>query len=509
VSALELLAPSAVIAGELVDGSRAHRLAVSTEGTVIQASEFVDSAQRALELVISWGDEVLRVEHLRQLRPYYVGEEPLADFLIGAEVLGTPLLPVVLERAGKVVLAIPLGARGAVTIGAESMPLSVLIEAGHAQPSSELPNVYEYVLPDSAEARVYHRGFCFAVRSVQAANVVGGGVALDYRQQIWTALSFAVHGLLIGAMYFMPPGASALSLENLSEDGRLARYLVQPPELASEQTPDWLQSKADDAGGDGKAHAGDEGEMGDQAAPKKRSSYAIQGNAVERKLARDQPSMREQAQQAGILGVLAASAQSWNTLSSPFGQDTPLGYDPVDAIGKLMGEQPGSAFGFQGLGMRGTGRGGGSNGEGTIGVGALGTVGHGAGGGSGHGYGRGAGGFRGREGRVPTIRSESAEVRGSLSREAIRRVIQRHLNEVRFCYEQELTTRPDLSGRVQVKFVIAPSGAVHMADVETSSLGVARAESCIAQAVRRWSFPAPDGGGVVIVSYPFLLEQAN
>jgi hypothetical protein len=29
------------------------------------------------------------------------------------------------------------------------------------------------------------------------------------------------------------------------------------------------------------------------------------------------------------------------------------------------------------------------------------------------------------------------------------------------------------------------------------------AESCVVQAVRRWEFPKPAGGGIVIVSYPF------
>jgi TonB family protein len=181
----------------------------------------------------------------------------------------------------------------------------------------------------------------------------------------------------------------------------------------------------------------------------------------------------------------------------------------VSAIGKLMGGQIGANFGFGGLGMRGTGRGAGGSGEGTIGAGKLGTIGHGGGGGSGSDYGRGTGGFRRHLGKVPLIRSGEADVRGSLSKEVIRRTIQRHVNEVRFCYEQELLSRPDVSGRVQIKFVIAPSGAVQVANVESSSLGVSRAEQCITQAVRRWTFPAPEGGGIVIVSYPFLLDAAG
>jgi TonB family protein len=181
----------------------------------------------------------------------------------------------------------------------------------------------------------------------------------------------------------------------------------------------------------------------------------------------------------------------------------------MSAMGGLMGDQAGSNFGFGGLGMSGTGRGGGGTGEGTIGLGNMGTIGHGGGGGEGSGYGRGAGGFHGRSSKVPEIKSGAADVRGSLSKEVIRRVIRRHLNEVKFCYEQQLNQRPDLSGRVKVKFIISPSGAVQSAVVSGSTLGNQKAETCIAQAVRRWTFPKPEGGGIVVVNYPFMLRQSG
>ena len=121
----------------------------------------------------------------------------------------------------------------------------------------------------------------------------------------------------------------------------------------------------------------------------------------------------------------------------------------------------------------------------------------------------GAGGFRGRAARVPRIRSGRADVRGSLSKEVIRRVIRRHINEVKFCYEQELNARPDLEGRVTVRFIISPTGAVQTAMVQQTTLRNQRVESCITQAVRRWTFPAPDGGGIVIVNYPFALQSTG
>jgi TonB family protein len=111
--------------------------------------------------------------------------------------------------------------------------------------------------------------------------------------------------------------------------------------------------------------------------------------------------------------------------------------------------------------------------------------------------------------KVPPPILGRADVRGALSREVIQRVIRRHVAEVRHCYEQALTSRPDLQGRVAVKFVIAPSGAVQTAVVEQSALGHAGVEACITRAVTRWAFPAPEGGGIVIVSYPFTLAQSG
>jgi TonB family protein len=110
---------------------------------------------------------------------------------------------------------------------------------------------------------------------------------------------------------------------------------------------------------------------------------------------------------------------------------------------------------------------------------------------------------------VPRVTAGSSEVRGSLSAEVIRRVVRRHINEVRFCYEQELTRNPTLAGRVVVTFVISPTGDVPSSSVASSTMANARLEGCLVRAVRRWNFPAPEGGGIVTVNYPFDFSASN
>jgi TonB family protein len=164
----------------------------------------------------------------------------------------------------------------------------------------------------------------------------------------------------------------------------------------------------------------------------------------------------------------------------------------------LFGNTIGANQGFGGLGMRNTGRGGGGDAQGAVGVGPLNTGDGARGAPGGHGW----SGPR-RDARVPVLRQHEAEVRGSLSKEVIRRTIQRRLNEVRFCYESGLARDPGLSGRLAISFLIAPSGVVQQAAIKESTLSSRAVADCVAQAMRRLSFPAPDGGGYVQVTYPF------
>ncbi|MCB9591317.1 MAG: AgmX/PglI C-terminal domain-containing protein [Sandaracinaceae bacterium] len=485
------------------------RYGIAASGPPVNPAE-VESATQAAEVVVMWGDmSVLHVEHLSPPRSFFVGEGDV-DYLVESTVLGSGRMPVTTAVGGGVAVVVPDGAEGDVTVGDHTMTLADLAAQGKLQPCPEMSGAMQYPLPDGAVAKVRYKGFTFMTKSTAAGKRVGGGVEVEWKRYVWTAVSLGVHGAFLLMFYFLPPRPASLSLDLLSADSRLVEYLMEPPETQEEETPDWLEEEEqqdDNEGGTGKRHRDEEGAMGEEASKKTNNRFGIEGpqDNQDPQMAREQA--REQAANVGAIGVLRALTGSWNSPTSPYGADQALGNDPMSAIGALMGDQIGSNFGFGGLGLRGTGRGGGGTGEGTIGLGNLGTIGHGGGGGTGSGYGRGAGGLRGRSARVPTIRTGNADVRGSLSREVIRRVIRRHINEVRFCYEQELNSRPDLEGRIMVSFIISPTGAVQSATVGNTTINNARVESCVTTAVRRWTFPAPDGGGVVGVNYPFVLSS--
>jgi TonB family protein len=475
-------------------------------------SHEIETNERSIEVSVVWGDRnVLNVDYLTPPRDYYVGEPDGedVDYILGHDAIGVDRMPLCIAEGAGVTAIVPEGAKGEATIGDQTRSFDLMRGQGDFRPSSTVAGAMEFPVPEGGSVRMKHRDFTFIVKDVKAGKKVAGHAKMDIRPMIYVAGAALFASLVLTMFYFQPPRPRGLSSDLLATDSRLIQFLMEPEEL-EEPEPEWLNGSDSSGGGTGKAHEGEQGQMGDESSEKTRNKYGIQGpeDNPDPVMAREQA--EEEARTAGIIGTLASMQGSFNSPTSPYGADFALGNDPSSALGAMTGNDIGQNFGFGGLGLRGTGRGGGGLGQGTIGMGNFGTIGRGGGRGAGEGgYGRGVGGFRGRSAGVPQVRSGGAEVRGSLSKEVIRRVVRRHINEVKFCYEQQLNARPDLQGRVTTRFVISPTGSVQSAMVASSSLRNEAVESCIVRAVRRWTFPAPDGGGVVVVNYPFLLDAAG
>jgi len=132
------------------------------------------------------------------------------------------------------------------------------------------------------------------------------------------------------------------------------------------------------------------------------------------------------------------------------------------------------------------GRQGGGTGEGTMGLGSLGTI-------------------TGSRPDVPRRRSTRGfavrltvgkpSVKGQLSREIIRRIVRRHQNELRYWFYKTMGSRP-LPADLGLTFTINGKGHVAVAAAECSSRGPkhSKLEASITRAVRRWLFPKPRGG---------------
>lgn len=391
---------------------------------------------------------------------------------------------------------------GEVTLDGQKISLAELVASGRAGSSG---NAYTFPIPAGAHCRVQYGDLTFHVNSVAPGKVIANKSEADKPFWLYNAASLAVIGSLLVLVHLIPDDMLSMNEDETSAENRFVGYMNQPDEIPEEEPPPEQENSDDEAGGTGQRHKGEEGKMGKPTSKNKSGLYAMKGpkDAIPQMARNFDPDMM--ARNAGILGMV--QQESGHFLASPYGAAFAVGNDDEDVWGGLTGTEVGEAFGVGGLGLVGTGRGGGGTGEGTIGLGNVGLIGKGGGGGTGSGYGRGSGaGFGGRGARVPRVRQAKADVKGALDKDIIRRVVRAHINEVRYCYNQGLVRDPNLKGRVAIQFTIGPSGSVPAAVVQESSIKDANVGQCVAKAVKRWKFPKPDGGGNVVVTYPFVLE---
>lgn len=94
---------------------------------------------------------------------------------------------------------------------------------------------------------------------------------------------------------------------------------------------------------------------------------------------------------------------------------------------------------------------------------------------------------------------------GGISREAVAKVINDHMDEVNACYESALVNDSNLLGRIEFEWTILQSGDVGDVKIKSSTVKSSQLHSCIISAIKSWKFPKPNGADV-IVSYPFVFD---
>ncbi len=166
--------------------------------------------------------------------------------------------------------------------------------------------------------------------------------------------------------------------------------------------------------------------------------------------------------------------------------------------------------GTNGLALSGTGTGGGGSAEGLGGLSNRGRGGGRVGTGLGA-LGKG-GGIIGGKARV-SIQAGGGEetvMMGAIDKAAVEAALLAHKDEFRLCYEREINSEtPGLSGRVSTTFVIGPRGRVTRTGIRSSSLENVNVERCILKVIQRIQFPIPRGAGIVQVNYPFKFRALN
>jgi len=303
------------------------------------------------------------------------------------------------------------------------------------------------------------------------------GDELDHGFLALISLGGFIFAMVVVLMQINPPGAST---ETQEMPDRLVELLLEKPEPEPKKPP----GGNPDAGEGAKAKE-EEGKVG------KKDALVEQAKGDKRELKKLEID-RQVAENAGVLGAFEDQG-----FDSTLGQSGLSGLS--QGIGGVIGEH-GTQVGSGGLGSRGSGLGGGGTAEG---LGGLGTKGSGSGS---SGYGSGGGDFGSKgEGGIGTVGGDPI-ILGALDRSLIDEVVKRHLSQIKYCYQRELTKDPTLGGKVVIKFTIAKDGTVSAAETKSTTVNNSAVESCIVGRFLRMQFPEPRGGGIVVVSYPFLFS---
>jgi len=108
------------------------------------------------------------------------------------------------------------------------------------------------------------------------------------------------------------------------------------------------------------------------------------------------------------------------------------------------------------------------------------------------------------------IDTTNVKILGAIDPELIRKVIRENASQVRYCYEQELTLNPKLEGKVAIRWQIGPDGMASNCMVHSdTTLMSEKVQQCIMSRIVTWQFPKPKGGGIAIVTYPWILRTSG
>ncbi len=422
---------------------------------------------------------------------YVIGSSSKVDAPAPCELLGGSDLPLVSRWSEGFLVHVTPQMTGDVAVGGKVYRLADYL-AGRGG---------NFTLPPNARARIDCGAMSFRLDHTKRAEPLPRRwLSWRWAEQKFTLGSFLALGLFLLMIFAIPPDGMSASGDLMGMSRTVIPFTIKAPE--PEPPPEILTHRlGEDPGEVGKPHSGESGKMGDQKSKKPSGAYSIAGNGKDMHLGKEES--KAAIQSKGILGILNSTQGA--LFADIFGRDSAVGDAQETILGNLVGSEFANGYGVGGFGVMGSGAGGGGANLTTIGVGNYNTLGR-----NGYGHGPGIGGL-GRRNlvKIRTVTTGIVNIRGSLDKEIIRRVVHLHMNEVKYCYDQELVRKAGLEGRLSIQFVISPLGQVLSSVLQSSTMGNVHVEKCVVDAVKRWGFPKPTGGGIAIVSYPFNFLAGN
>ncbi len=446
--------------------------------------------EKVLQVALLWGDTLINVQHFGENVPVTAGENAQATFNVFSAGLGD-LFTLAQSKGSGVVVNVPAEAGVVVSTKGDTHKSKEQLKG-----EGKLKAADGGVRADAVELGLHDRAqvsfdtVAFIVRYVRPSSAVSLNTLNEHDFTFFkiTSICLMAFFALVAAMVITPFGDGGEGDDIFGNPSKYVKMVVVPEK---KQEVKKFQDKSGVK--EGEKAKEKEGKFGKQDAKKADADPSKKGAPVVDVNKREEDRKKVSSLMAGMFAGGAAS-----NVFGPGG----LGTGINNALGGLQGGAGvGDAQGVGGLGSRGSGSGGGGNG---LGLGGLGTKGGGGGRG---GYGNIDLGGKGKD-STRVIPGKTTVV-GGLDKDVIMKVIKRHQNEIKFCYEKELQQNAKLAGKVAVAWTIDPAGSVSEAAVSESSIGNTNVESCIVERIRRWKFPEPSGGGIVNVTFPWIFKAAG
>ncbi|MGC4114157.1 MAG: TonB family protein [Myxococcales bacterium] len=436
---------------------------------------------KQLEVAMLWGDTLINVKHFSDSDQVLVGSEKKNDFHVFSASVGE-VFSLASCDGKSCTLSVPASAGLLLRRGDSEKTREQLKSDGALKASDGAVQSQALTMQLHDRVQVTLDTVSFIVRWVRPHLAARQGLgAVDFYFTKVLTTSFMAGLVILAAIYITDKNAESLSEDLFKNPQRFAKLVIKPPDKEKKKKIEIKKEK--------EVVKRDDTKYGEKKDEKKKPGVDVNKRENDKK----------KVMNAGLLALLGGGDGAQSNVFAPGG----LGTGINQALGSLKSDSGISdSHGIGGLGSRGTGPGGGGTG---LGLGGLGTKGGGRGsGGSGFGINLGDRG----KGETRVIPGKTT-VTGSCERAIIGKVINRHANEIRYCYEVELNKEPNLAGKITASFTIDPTGAVSDASVAQSTLNNNNVEQCVMTRIRRWKFPEPKGGGVCVINYPWVFKAAG
>lgn len=443
---------------------------------------------RHLEVTLRWGSDVVELKRVRGVPKLVVGvgDDDVDLFFPLEGTTSGSTFELVRQREGSAEWVVRYTSRmaGTVTRGGQTVPLS---QAG-GMPDGEAQAL---TITDDMSVTISIGHFSVEIRNVARSRAIPIPPLLDMLFLNTALVMVFTWASLISVFLLMPTGIDTDDDDLFTNPSQFQTIILKPPPKDNSFL-DRLKGKG---AKQAQAAKDESGQAGKKTAEKTNNRASFKANT-------DKPT-DEQIVASKMKQLFGEGGNSG--IAALFGADV-AGGELQTLLGGISGAQAGESYGVGGLGLRGSGPGGGGTGVATMGIGAVGTRGRGSGDAS---YGSGEGGLGGKSDRDVGVNIGNPVVYGSLDKEIIRRVVRENQAQIRYCYERELTRTPGLNGKIVVKWVITGTGSVRQAQVVETGMKNPAVESCLTARINGWRFPKPKGGGIVIVTYPFIFKKSG